>query len=207
MKKIVRKKYGREEIPVPAPMTTPRTTVRILYQAKAGVTPNVTTNDIFKSMFINVNASTANKTLFGSCRLKRVSMWGPSPAAGAQIGIGFSWGGGLVTGWGMTEEHSGISTAQDRPAFVTAKPPKMAGCSQWFNTSVSSSVLFEIVSCPTGSLVQIEFDAVLVDDGLACLLHTSINIGVNNIAYYGYLDFSSNGAASKLEPVGVATLL
>jgi len=72
---------------------------------------------------------------------------------------------------------------------------------------VTNCVLIEIISCPAGTIIEISLDALLVDDGIVALNHVSIATGVTRAAYYGYLDFSANGASAKLQPVGVSFLL
>lgn len=106
------------------------------------------------------------KHLAQSFKFKRVTVWGPVATAGTSVTTELRFPGSAssdgTTSPSVTSSDSSVSF--DRPAFSTLKPKKFSFQGQWFTPTTVGFNLFEL-TCPAGSIVDIEFDFIVCEDG------------------------------------------
>lgn len=104
--------------------------------------------------------------LAASFKIKRISIWGPVATAGTPVTVELRFPGtGAADGTTSPQvDASDSSVSFDRPAYATLKPKKTSLHGQWFNPTTTGFNFVEITG-PQGSIIDIDFDFVLNEDG------------------------------------------
>jgi hypothetical protein len=121
--------------------------------------------------------------------VRRVSIWSPIVSAFTPETVEIEWNGGL---YAPSAIHSAISEGLF-PAKLATRPPPMSSPDLWTLSGASNlaEVLFT-VTCPVGSVLQVEVAARLMDDEAASE-GDIVGGSVIGTVYYGPLDgFASN---------------
>lgn len=146
-------KYGRVRGLTSSALATAGFTLQQIVSYCAGIIPIAAVNS-------------TPKHLAASFKFKRILVWGPVATAGTPVTVELRFPGTAssdgTTMPQVTQTDSSVSF--DRPAFAMLKPKKESFQGQWFTPTTVGFNLFEL-TCPSGSIVDIEFDYVLNEDG------------------------------------------
>ena len=134
-----------------------------------------------------------------TARIRRVSIWSPVASQGTSSTCSVTWTADDNEVGASTLEISDSSVSTSHPAHISCAPPPRSLASWWFQ--VHAGNLFTIVA-PTGSIVDVELDQVLCDQGsIADVATIAVAAGVLGSLYYFPLD----GTTDIFTPVSLNT--
>lgn len=148
----------------------------------------VTRANVLNLIQVALGAGLASFQILGALRVRRVSIWSPIVSAFTPEFVEIEWNGGL---YAPSAIHSAISEGLF-PAKLATRPPPMSSPDLWTLSGASNltEVLFT-VTCPVGSVLQVEVAARLIDDEPAA--QGDQGVATAGTVYYGPLDgFASN---------------
>jgi len=141
------------------------------------------------------NTTAAN--LFESFRIRKFSVWSPPPGQGSFTTCSIDWVG---TSQAPAVEISDTSNSVATPAFISSAPPPSSNASFWQTPGIASVALFNYV-IPSGSIIDLELDLILLDDDAIQTSNTIATGTVGNV-YYLPLDGTTT---HLLTPVSLTT--
>jgi hypothetical protein len=194
------KKMERDTHP-PQRESTVKFNYRARYQATSGVTSprSVTRSQLLNTFFVNVNGLTSQARILSGVRLKSVEMWAPTGTTGIPTSCSIEW----VSVDGPSITHSDVSMSVV-PAHVLTQPPSNSRCRFWSLSGFLETEVLFILTYGINCIVDITFEAVLMDDEAANIFLTATN-GVQGQLYQTYLD-ASLGAAAELVPLSYRSI-
>jgi len=136
--------------------------------AIANTTNNVLTAAMIGKACVGFMALTATTSSFLSTnfRVNAISLWSPPPAVGSLTQNSLKWSDtNAVSGLTGIGEFNGDSSMEpDRPAYCHLKPAKGSPYAQFF--SIIGTANFFVVTCPIGSILEIDFSHYLDNSGI-----------------------------------------
>jgi hypothetical protein len=164
----------------------------------AGSTTSITRGNLLNHFFINAASVTSNWRLFEAIRLKSIEIWASTATLGATTTASVEW----FSENGPTVIHSDTSVGTAVSLYVRAQPPPRSLAGYWsLSGSGESTALFTIVA-PANAVVDITYEAVLLD-GEAATLVTTTNNGSQGQLYMAYL---AGPTTTTFVPVSYASL-
>lgn len=130
----------------------------------------------------------ANSTLSKvakSVKLHSVEIWTPPASQGAAATCSLEWAGASN---GPSIEVSDTTVSVSEPAHVRSVPPQGTPASFWQNAGGGQLM---IMTCPTGSIIDVVCSHVLYDDAAAGVTY-AVAAGTLGVMYYLPLDGSSD---------------
>jgi len=98
-------------------------------------------------------------------RIRKISLWSPCPAIGSLTMVSLKWADTVITsGLAQASHQSGDSSMEpDRPAKCFIKPGR-GTIFDWYQVISSTNNCF-VITCPIGSVIQIEVSFYLDNSG------------------------------------------
>ncbi len=157
-------------------------------------TSNITPGDILRSVGYQLNATTTYYPIFGSIRLRRVSLYFvPSTGDfGSDTNeISFAW-------TGVQNAPSNLITDRGTaymPACIKVKPPQNSVAAMWFDSSspTLANNLFTI-NCPSQTIMDIDFDFTMARGSAPSTLTLS---AVSTLTGVGIITLDNGGSIWK----------
>jgi len=173
---------------------------RYRFVSTSGNGRSVTASDILTACGAVCDAAdTSAVAITKTARIRRISIWSPVASQGSSATCSITWTADDGEVGASTLEVSDSSVSTSHPAHISCAPPPKSLASWWFQVHVGD--LFTIVA-PTGSIVDLEVDQVLCDQGsttdVATIAIASGNLGA---LYYFPLD----GTTDQFTPVSLNT--
>ena len=138
--------------------------IRYVCPGGLGVSDGLSVADLLNILFY-ATAANAGTRLFSAVRLKKISIYGLTTASnlGANTGISISWNdqaNNAADDIGMpgTFLHDAPTNVMDTPA-IHSVPPRGSEAAMWQSSPTATTFLVGL-TCPSGSYVDLTFDAV-----------------------------------------------
>lgn len=138
---------------------------RLRFQAVAAATAtNIRSRDLGDLWCVATSAIAASQ-LASHVRLRKVEMWGPMSSSLAPVTVLIDWIGSTIGGFGKSNRVSDTSMGSTEPAHLVSRPPPGSQIAQWQLATQNSPIC--ALTCPAGTIVDIIYDLVVLDDGTA----------------------------------------
>jgi hypothetical protein len=174
-----------------------RVTHKYRFLATASMSETISSLDIIGAIG-TIGVSTTSVTPFAeSFKIKRVSIWSPAPSQGQTSTCSCEW---LGTSQSPSIEVSDSSNSVADVAKISTSPPQNSNAAFWQTPAIASVNLFTLTT-PAGSIVDLDLDFVLADDG-AEAFGIAVATAVLQHPYYLALDGPTN---NNLVPVSLTT--
>jgi len=160
---------------------------------------SITIADLIGLISVGGSVSTQVVSLIASLRVRKVSIWGPVAAQGQSVAVSCQWVGGQFAKNSTKMDQTNSVTA---PAYISTKPPKMSQASFWVSASSTASSL-ALISCPGGSVVDVDLDLVVNNGTVAPASYTVTGPATSAVVYFQYLDGAST---HNFVPQGVLSI-
>lgn len=144
-------------------------------------------------------SATVGHPVFTSVKINRIQVWSPVQSQGnaSTCSVLFP-----VADQSPPKEYSDSSMSTSFPAYVDCRPPPRAICGFW-NDDSNNNTLF-VITCPTGSIVDVSVSLVMRDGNTDSSQATLVG-AVTGVVYYPDLD-SLTKATGVLAAVGLTSL-
>jgi len=175
-----------------------RKTVR--YVTSSAIATSATNTQIGNFLVIGGGTTTCYKVA-NFIRVRCVTLWAGPPSTGAPSTVVFQWSGTVAASIGPNQQWSGTSIGMTHVARLRVKPPVNSQAAEWQSTgggaAPGTNVLFNY-SLPANSIIQIDLDASVNDDG------TASSVAVGSGATLGVLFALAldHGTSDVVVPVG-----
>jgi len=171
------------------------------FQASAAFLSSSLTYQCLGDTWLVASSSTVGWQLASAVKLKRVRIWGAvsSSLQPTTVVIEFpSTNSAIITG--NSFRYMDTSIGATTPSFVEAKPPKNSGQAAWHKADDATTCM--LISVPVNSIIDVEYELVLHDDGVASAVATPLTSAATGALYARGLDALSY-ATTKFPPLGV----
>lgn len=140
---------------------------KVRYRAAAAITSQAfTCSELGRMLALYADSAIACHYICNQYRLKRVCIWGPVATAGTPVAVTAKYSDiiNATTGFtGCPQTVSDESVSFDRPAYVCLTPPKDSIVNLW--QSVVSTNNFIEITCPSGSIIDFDYQFYIDDIG------------------------------------------
>jgi hypothetical protein len=197
-----RKKKINNDMGLPNPnQWTP--TLKITYKQRYFVSANQTAvsinnQELLDTKFVATGA-TAGYRVINAVKLKRIEIWAANTSASASNTILMEWAGGNPYFGGDSKTISDTAVGTTNVAYISARPPKGSFQDSWITTSADNYNMF-IVTCPQGSIIDVELIVSFLDDEGAVAI--SRTLGGATVGYF-YTSTLDSAGAGQIHPLGV----
>lgn len=151
----------------PELQTSPIFSRKIRYRVTSNISQQSLDNNALCRGFGGLVAVTAilGYPVCGAVKLKQISMWGPPTTQGTNVTVALQWDTSGANGdfAGPSQIISDSSMDPSRPAFITAKPPKLTLCGFWKSCALNDTDRIALISAPTGTIIDCVFVYTLND--------------------------------------------
>jgi hypothetical protein len=187
--------------------------IKMRYLSNAAATSKwVTDQDLMDSKVVATGVATMYRIL-NAIRLKSVEVWAANVSASTARTIAVEFTTNNAVGFGensmiFSDTALGVSDI----AHVKCKPPKDSYAAQWHSNS-SANPNYELfnVTCPTASIIDVEYEASFIDDEPQSTVYTApVAVLTVGTLYTRSLDASNAGglpAANTFIPIMVNTII
>lgn len=185
---------------IPQISSNVRTSHRFRYISSAAVNGQIINSDSLLSAAGAIGTIT-NSTValcYESVRLRQVEVWAPPASQGAAATVSVEWLGANSP----SIEISDTTLSVANNAHVRGSPPKSSLASFWQVVGTPSNLF--VLTCPTGSVVDIQMDLVFVDRSTAVGTVGGLTTVVIGRVYFLALD-QSFSSTHVLVPVSLNT--
>jgi hypothetical protein len=175
----------------PQVVTNPVQHYKIRYKGTSGTGTYKFTRADMLSRLVMPSSGTAAYRIFAAVRLTKIEIWGDGKAASNndQVCLQFR------STSGPTTVYEDLSTSSAYPSHIAVKPPRDSLASFWStNGSDESTVLCDMI-LSANAIVDISFDAVLIDFALGETLQVTIAITAGTAGYIGSPALDHSGSA------------
>jgi hypothetical protein len=148
---------------------------------------------------VSASSTTAGYPIANCVRLRRIQVWAPPASQGAGVTVSVLF---PSTNQSPSKEFSDTSVSVMKPAYVSCSVPPSSTAGFWQNSTSNNDMWY--LTCPSGTIVDIDVEIVLVDgqnNMASCVLVGAATGGV----YYTCLDNSTN-ASGKLKPISLSVV-
>jgi hypothetical protein len=188
--------------PIPVVQTGKLLTHTQRYIALSAATVTFSGKALLNWIMMAVTATTSYRC-FNSFKIRMIEIWSPVSISTDLTGIGaipqsitFEWY-GPVSGYMNSNKFIAEPTGT-RPAYIRAIPPKLSSADFWLQSGSTytdtTDTMFAILG-PKGTIVDMTFSAVLVDDETAFGAEAPVAASAG-VVYYNYLDGRASGVYS-----------
>jgi len=158
----------------------------------------ITAIDLAQSIFVGTSDTTA-VSLVGSVEVKKVTIWGPVPAAGSVSTVSAEFTQETTTFIGSPSKiFSDTSLDMTHTPFVVMKPPKNSLTGFWIAGGATSTAAVITLSIPANSIVDLKLAYTLLDQGSAPGQAVTVAAAVAGVLYFKSLQ--SNNLVAVNEP-------
>lgn len=135
---------------------------RIRAIASASITAyQILMSDLAGILGVVAKTTTTSNYLSALTRLRRLTFWSPVATAGTPVTVSITWTNNSEDFETPPLTKSDTSISFDLPAFLDIRPPKASLNSKWHSSGLTDSLA--VITCPTGTTLDIELDWVLCD--------------------------------------------
>ncbi len=189
----------KENIRPPQIITSPvyTHTLRFVANAAASAVP-ISAKQLLGA--IGTVCSVSNSTvcaIASSCRVKKVSMWGPATGT-IDNTLQLRWVGSTVDS--KNYEVSDTSFSSATMSHVSGKPPKNTLASFWKNANFTDPLF--LISCPQNTVIDVQVNFMLTDQAGS----TTFSVATASLGFFYYL-YLDNSGSNKFVPVGLVTTI
>lgn len=174
---------------------------KLRFQAVAAGTTTLKYNS-FGDLHCVATGTTSAYALASSVRVRKIEMWGPMSSTLVPVTVSLDWTGSSSPGsFGPSNKVSDTSMGSSEPAHVVSRPPPGSQIAQWFDGSSGSQ--FCVLSYPAGTIIDLDYEYVVRDDGTAQPVITAVvgaTVGAN------YIRALDNQSGTNLPPIGYPTI-
>jgi len=192
----------------PQPISTLYVPFRLQFSAAAAVSEanatRITLNSLRKLVYTALT-STTGASVYDAIRVGRFRSWGPPVGSTAVMSyVFFEWLDDSNADFAQNATHSDRGN-QERPAFLSLKPPIKGSASWWIQATATGTNLTALFryACSAATIFELEGVFKLADSSNTLSLTTSG--ATAGLTYYNYLDNNSSGGGAgsmNLTPVG-----
>jgi len=176
---------------------------KLFFEVNAQVTAlTITAQNIGDTQLIATSA-TQGYALFSAWKLRRFRAWAVPNTVGNPVQITFEWY--QNNGYGFASRpcvHTCSSMGIDTPAIISVKPEKSALQSFWQTAGGGGN--FFILTCPSGTIIEIDLDCAMTDGNANSALQNAIASATAGEFYYRGLDGLALATTKFVPPAGTA---
>jgi len=146
---------------------------------------------------MNTSGTTQNARVINAVKVNSISIW--SPCTTSVLSASLEW----ISTYGPSKLISDTTVSATFPAVIHSKAPPQSLAGFWSTTGSNESDVMFAMTCPVGSVVDVNINFIVQDD-LNTAGVTTTNNGSVGIVYYTYLDGPSGSA--DFQPIALPFL-